>query len=262
MAHILKAVWFELENFLCKKTLWLLTAAYTVFAFAVCLFPDLRQSYFSDIESVPVMLLNFIAPVFLAVIVIGICSPAFAGDKENHVNQIPSACLIGKMGRSIIKTHAAILLSLAGHLMLTVITFIAASLCNLFDGNLKVTHVGTELRLTPVWSAWRHIAFSFLCLAAACTILTLFVLFFSSITKTTIAAVSVSSIFVLFECLFNRFSFPTVMQEYNIWVFFRPYFFFVTETVHISPLMNLLLLSAAFLPICISAAWQIAKKGT
>lgn len=260
MSYILKAAWLELENFLSKKALWILITAYAGFTFAVCLLPDLRQSYFANIESVPVMLLNFIAPVFLVVILTGMLSPVFAGDRENNVNLIPSACLIGKTGRSIAKMLAAILLSVLICLIITAITFIGTFLCGLFDGNLKIKYVGTELKLNPVWSTWQHFGFSFICLLAACIILTLFVLFFSCCTRTTISAVAISSIFMLFEILFNSFSFPAILQEYNIWVLFKPYYLFVMRIFNISPFINLLLLAASFLPLCIFSAWKIIKQ--
>ena len=261
MVTILKVVLLELENFLCKKTLWILTAIYTISAFVICLFPDLRQSYFADIESVPVMLLNFVAPVFLVIILISMLSPVFVGDKENNVNQIPAACLVGRKGRSIAKMLAAICLAVLLCIIVAVIAFAVPFLCNLFDGNLKIEYVGTELELTPIWSTWQHFGFSFISLTVACIILTLFVLFISCNTRTTIAAVSVSSILVVFEFLFNRFSFPTMIQEYNIWVFFEPYYLFVMNIFNISPYMNLFLLSVAFLPLCMLAIWQIVRNG-
>lgn len=262
MAGILKIAWLELENFLGRKILWLLTAAYAAFTFAVCLLPDLRQSYFSGIGSVPVMLLDLIAPVVLAGMIISVLSPVFVGDREKNADQIPAACLAGRTGRSIAKMIAAILFSVLVCLVITVITFIATSICGLFDGALEITYVGAELKLAPIWSTWRHFGFSFVCLTVACMELSLFVMFISCSTGTTIAAVSVSSVFVLFEFLFHRFSFPKMMQEYNVWVFFEPYYFFALEIFNSSPYGNLLLLSAAFLPPDIFAVWQIVKKGT
>lgn len=261
MAVILKITWLEFENLLCKKMLWLLTAAYAAFTFAVCKLSDLRQSYFNNIESVPVMLLNFIAPVILAVLIIGVLSPVFVGDREHNVNQIPAACLAGRKGRSIAKMLASILLSSLACLTVTAVTFIVTFFCGLFDGAMEIKYVGTELKLAPVWSARQHFGFSFICLAAACMVFTIFVLFISCNVKTTTAAVSVSSILALFEFLFHRFSFPQMIQEYNIWVFFRPYYFFVLRIFHISPYINFLLLSAAFLPLGVFAVWQIMKKG-
>lgn len=261
MVTILKVVRLELENFLCQKTLWVLTVIYTISAFGICLFPDLRQSYFANLESVPIMLLNFIAPVFLVIILTSMLSPVFVGDMENNVDQIPAACLAGRKGRSIAKMLAAIFLAVLLCIIVAVIAFAAPFLCNLFDGNLKIEYVGTELELTPVWSTWQHFGFSLISLTVGCIILTLFVLFISCSTRTTIAAVSISNIIVLFEFLFHKFSFPTMIQEYNIWVFFEPYYLFVMNIFNISPYMNLFLLSVSFLPLCMLAIWQIVEKG-
>lgn len=259
MITMLKVAWLELENFLCKKIFWLLIAIYTIFTLAICLLPNLRQSYFSTIESIPIMLLNFIVPVFLAVILISTLSSAFVSDRENNVNQIPFTCLTGKKGHSLAKMFAAILLSVLACLIITIITFIVPVCCNLFDGNLSIKYVGDELELTPIWSTWQHFGFSFVCLVIACITLTLFLLFISSNAKTTISAVSLSSIFVLLEVLINRFSFPTIIQEFNIWVFFEPYYFFAMEIFNFSPYVNLSLLSVSFLPLYILAIWQIVK---
>ncbi len=261
MFSILKVAWLELQNHLCKKTIWLLTAIYTVFTLSVCVFPDLQQSYFSSIESIPIMLLNFIAPVFLSVILIGMLSSTFAGDIENNVNQIPSTCLAGKEGRSIAKILAAILLSVLTCLIISMITFIVPFFCGVFDSNLSIKYVGDELELALVWQAGQHFVFSFVCLTVASIILSLLILLISCKVKTTIAAVSISTMFLLLEFLFNKFTFPTIIQEYNVWVFFEPYYLFVLEIFNISPYTNLLLLSVAFLPLCIFAVWQIVKNG-
>ncbi len=149
--RILKVAWFELEHHLCKKSVWCLTAIYTVFTALICMFPNLRQSYFSDIESVSIMLLNFIAPVFLAIILIGTLSSAFAGDTENNVNQIPAVCLTGRKGRSIAKMLAAIIFSALSCLMIALITFIVPFICGKFDRNMRIKYIGAEVELSPVW---------------------------------------------------------------------------------------------------------------
>lgn len=261
MGTILKVARFELQNLLCKKLFWIITSVYAMFTLAICLLSDLRQSYFSAVESVPIMLLDFIAPVFLVAILISTLSPVFVGDKENNTNQIPATCLTGKKGRSIAKMLAAILLSVLACILIAVITFAISFLCNLFNGNLEVKYIGAELELSPIWSTGQHFGFSVVCLIVACVVLTIFLLFISINTKTVIAAVSISSILVLLEFLFNSFSFPTIIQEYNIWVLFKPYYLFVLNIFNISPYMNLLLLSVAFSPLCIFAVWQIIKKG-
>ena len=103
MGIILKAAGFELQNLLCKKLFWIITSVYAMLTLAICLFSDLRQSYFSAVESVPIMLLDFIAPVFLVAIMISTLSAVFVWDKENNTNQIPAACLTGKKDAVLLK---------------------------------------------------------------------------------------------------------------------------------------------------------------
>lgn len=260
MIIMLNIVWLEFENFIYKKSIWLLMSIYTIFTFIVCLFSNLRQSYFTGIESVPIMLFNFIVPIFLIIILTSTLSPVFVEDKETNFNQIPAACLFGRNKRSIAKMLAAIFFDIFICFIIAFITFIIPLLFNLFDENLIIKYVGSTLHLNPIWSVWQHFLFSFICLIIACIILTLLLLLISCNARTTINAISMSTIFVIFEFLFNNFSFPTIIQEYNVWVFFEPYYFFVMKSFNLSPYFNLLLLSTAFLPLCIFAIWQIIKK--
>ena len=62
MKAMLKIARFELENLLGKKVTWIITVLYTLFVFVVCFSENLRQSYLPTMESVPVMLSNFIQP--------------------------------------------------------------------------------------------------------------------------------------------------------------------------------------------------------
>lgn len=261
MKAILKTARFELENLLGKKAIWILIAAYTLFAFVVCFSDDLRQSYFSTMESVPIMLNNFVLPIVLISILIGVISPVFAGDKEQRIEQIPAACLIGSKGRSIAKLIGAIMFSLTITLLLEVITLVLCGCFGLGDIEILIRYVGTEVELNPVWAAWQHFGFSTMTLIVGCIILTLIILFVSCSMQNTLSVISLSSIIVLIEFIINKFSFPTLMQEYNIWVFFRPYYLFITEIINFSPFVNLLLYVLCFLPFCAIAVWQIIKKG-
>lgn len=261
MKAILKTARFELENLLGKKATWILTAAYTLFAFVICFSEDLRQSYFSTMESVPVMLGNFVLPIVLISILIGVISPVFAGDKEQRIEQIPAACLIGSKGRSIAKLIGAIMFSLTITLLLEVITLVLCGCFGLGDIEILIRYVDAEVELNPVWAAWQHFGFSTMTLIVGCIILTLIILFVSCSMQNTLSVISLSSIIVLIEFIINKFSFPTLMQEYNIWVFFRPYYLFITEIINISPFVNLLLYALCFLPLCTLAAWQIIRKG-
>lgn len=261
-AAVLKVIGLEFENFLCKRYPWIFTAFYVLFTVLVCLFPGFRQSYFSDIDSVTVMLMNFIAPVVLAVILISTLSAAFGGDREKSVCQIPMTCLIGRKGRSAAKVLAAIFSGVFMCMVISVTAFIIPFFFGLFDGDMIIKYVGTELRINIEWSVWQHLGFSVLCLIIGCILLSFFILFVSCCAGSAIEAVSISSIFMLFEILFNRYSFPAIVREYNIWVFFQPYYFFVMSILDGCPVMNLLFLTVLFLPAVIIEAVHIIKNGT
>lgn len=261
MKIILKIAGFELENLVYRKMNWILAAAYTASAFILCLFDGFRQSYFSDVESVPIILIHFIAPFFLAAILITALSPVFAGDKEQGINQIPAACLIGSKGRSIAKILAGSIFSVFCCTLTGIITAAATSACGLFDGTLKMNRAAAGLELPTEWTVSQYLIFSFVCLCIGCLILSLFILYISCASAALITAVSISGTVILFEFLFHRFSFPIVIKEYNIWMFLKPYSFFMMRFLHFPPLINLLLLSAAFLPVCAFAVQQISRKG-
>ncbi len=261
MKAILKTVRFELENLLGNKATWIFSAAYTLFVSAICFSGDLRQSYFSAMESMPVMLNNFVLPVVLILILIAVVSPIFAGDKEKRIEQIPAACLIGSKGRSIAKLIGAILFSLIITLILEFITLVLCGCFGLTDSGILIKYVGAEIKLDPIWEAWLHVGFSVVTLIIGCIMLAILVLLISCCMKNTLSAVSLSCIIVLIEFIINKFSFPTLLQEYNIWVFFRPYYLFITEIINISPLINLLLYTLGFLPLCFLAVRQIIRKG-
>ena len=261
MKAILKTARFELENLFGKKATWVLTGTYTLFALAVCFSENLRQSYFSIMESVPIMLNNFVLPIVLISILISVISPVFAGDKEQRIEPIPAACLIGSKGRSIAKLVSVIMFSMIITLLLEAITLILCGSFGLCDMEILIRNVGGEVELTPVWTTWQHFGFSVMTLIAGCIILTITILFVSCSVQNTLSVISISSIIVLIEFILNKFSFPEVIQEFNIWVFFRPYYLFVTELINFSPFVNLLLYALCFLPLCVIAVWQIIRKG-
>ena len=261
MKAILGTARFELENLLEKKATWILTAAYTFLTFAVCFFDDLRQNYFSSMESLPIALNNFVLPIVLISVLISVISPIFAGDKEQETDQIPAACLVGRKGRSIAKIIGAILFSLTIVLLLEVITLVLCGCFGLCDTEILIRYVNAEIALNPVWSAWMHFGFSAVTLIVGCIILTITVLFVSCSMKNTQSVIGLSGIIVLIEFIINKFSFPALIQEYNIWIFFRPYYLFITELINFSPFENLLLYTLCFLPLCAAATWQIIRNG-
>lgn len=264
MKIILSTSLFELENLLFKKTTWLIAMAYTLFSIVICISENLRQSYFSLTESVPVTLCNFVLPYILVLIFMCVLSPVFAGDREHGIEQIPSTCLIGRKGRSISKLIGAVLFSLIICTSLVFVTFIICTFFGLTNGNVLIKNISsesTQLILEPFWTAWQHIGFSAISLTVGSILVSLLVLLVSCCAKNTLSSVSICGIIILFEYLINKFSFPTIIQEYNIWVFLQPYYLFVMEILNYSPFINLFLLSLTFLPLCIFAVWQIGRKG-
>ena len=261
MKAILRTALFELENLLKKKAIWILSAAYAILTFAVCFLDDLRQSYFSAMESLPVALNNFVLPIVLIAVIISVMSPVYAGDKEQETDQIPVTCLVGRKGRSIAKMIGAIMFSLTIVLLLEVITLVLCGCFGLCDAEILIRDVNAEITLNPVWSAWAHFGLSAGALNVGCIILTVTILFVSCSMKNTQSVIGLSGIIVIIEFIINRFSFPSLMQEYNIWIFFRPYYFFITELINFSPFENLLLYTLCFLPICAVAVWRIIRNG-
>lgn len=261
MKTVFKVSLFELENLFCKKTVWILTVGYTLLCFAICLSEDLRHSYFSVMESVPVALNNFVLPVVLMIILTGALTPVFAGDKEQGIEQITAACRTGSKGRSVAKMLSATLFSVFMVILLEMISFVLCFTSGLFDAAIPIRYVATEVKLQPIWTAGEHTVFSMFVLMIGCIILSILILFISCICKNTLSAVSLTCIFLLTEFVIHKFSFPTLLQEYNIWVFFRPYYLFITEIFNVSPYANLLLFTLAFLPLCWPAVCQIVKKG-
>lgn len=264
MKNVMRTSLFELENLLNKKSTWLIAASYTLFLLVICFSEWLRKSYFSLTENVSVTFYNFILPFVLVLILTAALSSVFAGDKEHGMGQIPATCLIGRKGRSLAKLIGAAFFALIINITLALVTFSICSVSGLTNGNALIRYIyfeSTELSLNPLWTALQHIGFSAISLTIGSIFVALLVLLVSCLTKNTLSAVSISGTVILFEYLINRFSFPTMMQEYNIWVFLQPYYLFVLETVNISPLVNLAILTFAFLPLCIFAVWHISRKG-
>ena len=262
MKTVFKVSLFELENLLSKKIVCISTAGYALTCFVICISRNLRYSYFSITESVPVSLNNFILPIVLILILAGSLTPVFAGDKEQGIEQIPATCLIGSKGRSIAKIISATLFSVFMVILLETITFALCFSSDLFDTAIPIRYVGTEVKLQPIWTAGEHTVFSISVLTIGCIILSILILFISCICKNTLSAVSLTCIFLLIEFVIHKFSFPTLLQEYHIWIFFRPYYLFTTEIINISPYANFLILLVAFLPIYVFVIYGIVKNGT
>lgn len=259
MGKICPVIWFELEHLMRNKLMWFLTSAYSLSVIIICLIDTLRITYFHAIQSVPVMCLDFILPILLVILQIVTLSPIFAGGINQQSNQIPATCVIGRKRRSIAKLCGGVLFSLGMCLLLIVITWLISWLCGTYDAHFLITNIDGEV-LSPVWDTRQHILFSVLCLITGSVILSIILLCLSCFAKTSLNAVSVSSIAVLFEYLFHFFSFSVFLKEYNFWLLFQPYYFF-NMVLPFLPHINYFLLSLAFVPLCVVAIIGIIKRG-
>ena len=252
----------ELENLLRKKLIWLAIAAYTLFIFIVSTSKGLQESYFSATDSLPIMLMNFIMPIFLLLIICFVLTPYFTSEKEQNSNQIPNACYLGRKGRNAAKIIASVALSVFICICLSISTLVICFLTGHFKnaGNITLKYID-DIELSFVWNIWQHFGFSFCCLLIGSVILTLLVLFISSNSKKTLTSVGITTMLIIFEILFNKFSFPLILKEFNIWVFFQPYYLYVFNIVRFLPYGNLLMLTLMFFPICCFKVWRIIKKG-
>lgn len=246
---ILRILKMEFENLLYNRFSWILLSLYAIIAMIISTSEYLQETYFDVISSVPVMLMNMIAPIFLILIIVLSLSQVFAGEIENNTNQIPNTCYMGKKGRNCCKIIAGILYSFSMALLICIITF---SVCfftkHFLNANQEIIKdIGYELRLDFSWNVWQHFLFAVISLLSGSIVFSFIVLFISGNSKNSITSIGISALFTLFEYLFNRFSFPVILKEINIFVFFKPYYLYVFNVFRYSPYFNLVLLFLLFL---------------
>lgn len=261
MKKIGQVLIYELEYLLKSRAAWLILLGYTLIAVIISLFDDLRISYFSMIQESSILLLYFVAPFPLAAIHIATLSPLFVGGEDERNNQIPITCLIGRKGRSIAKLISAELFSIVMCMMFLLLTLIITTVFGEFDGNAIITNLDGEMLPPPFWNTWQHFGLATASMLSGCMVLTLVTLYISSCSKTLLNAISVTGFLVIFEIVFSMFSFWDVLKEYNIWVLFKPYYFFGMNTLHFSPLINLVVLLLSFTPIIAFTIIGAVKKG-
>ncbi len=261
MKTILHISVLELENLLCKKLVWLTAAGYVLAALTICLCDGLRQSYFYDVESLPIELTNFVEPYFLATALISALAPVFAGDREQNLDQLSAACLAGRKGRTAAKILASCVFAVTICGLFGAISVLIPAACGQWDGGLPVESIGGELGLSGRWTVSRYLLFSLASGSAGCVILSLLLLYISCAAASTATALSVSGTGILFEFLFHRFSFFTLLKEYNVWMFLKPYSFFCMNLLPFSPVVNLPVLCAAAAPVCGLAVWAVLRRG-
>lgn len=251
MKSVLQICKMEFENLLYNHWSWIIVSIYSIIAIIISVSSYLQKTYFDVISSVPVMFLNIIAPIFLILIIVISLSQVFAGETENNTNQIPNTCQIGKKGRNYCKIISGILYSTFIVLLICLITFLVCFFTKHFiNANWEVIKdIGYELNLDFSWNVLQHFVFAIISLLSGSIVFSLIVLFISSISKTVITSIGISTVFTILEFIFNRFSFPIISKEINIFVFFKPYYLYVFNIFKFSPYINLILLFFIFLII-------------
>lgn len=240
----LRTVWLELQNLLGKQLPWLVWAGFCLAVLTARFSPWLRESYLPTIwaESLLLMVLEFLQPYFLMAALVTALLPIFAGREERGLRDTATPCLLGKRGRNYAKVLAA-----GGYALLLCLVFSGSAvlLCGAADGfgdlSAEVTVVG-DVTLFPVWTVGEQAGFAMFSLGVGCVLLTLVVLFVSARSRDVITAAGTTAVLLLFEFLFHWFGFKPPLREVNLWVFFRPYYFFLLELFPFSPVGNLLAL--------------------
>lgn len=260
-----RTVRLELCSLLGRKPPWLIYVGFCLAVLTVRLFPALQQSYLPAVhaDSLLLVVLEFLLPYFLVAALCAALLPAFAGAEERRVRGTAAPCLLGRRGRG-----AARLLAAGGYALLACLGMAGAAvlLCGGFDAwGAPVTQIG-DVTLSPAWPVGRHAAFAVLSLCVGAALLALLLFAVSAAAMDGITAAGTAAVLLLFEFLFHQFSFPLVLREINLWVFFRPYDFFILELFRSSPPADLLALAAVLSGILAAGGgivhfvWRQAQK--
>ena len=248
----------EFENLLYDRWSWVFVILYAVGSLMVSISSYLQEAYFSAIASVPVMFINMVAPIFIVIILAMSLSQVFAKETEDNTDQIPNTCYLGSKGRNICKVISGILYTIFIVLLISAITFIVCLITNHFlNADVEIIrYIGDELTLNFSWNIWQHFTFGIVALLMGSIIFSLIVLLVSYLSKSTLTAISITVIFTIFEFLFNRFSFPMIPKEVNVWAFLQPYYLYVFNIFNYSPYINLFLLFFIFLIIILILSYS------
>lgn len=244
-----RTVRLELWHLLGRRAPWLVWGGFCLVTAAVCLSPWLRESYLpvTRAENLLLIVLEFLLPYFLMAALVTALLPVFAGEEERSLRDTAGPCLLGKQGRDLARGLAA-----EGYALFLCLAFsgTAAFLCRVCGGlgdlAAEVTLIG-DVPLPLVWTAGEQAGFAVVSLAAGCFLLTLAVLLVSARSGDAITAAGVTAVLLLFQFLFHRFGFQPLLREVNLWVFFRPYYFFLLELFPFSPAGNLIALEGTLL---------------
>lgn len=243
-----------------KPAAWPITAGFALMALAGCLFEGLRQSYCSAVGSLPLFLLDLAAPSFLALSLVASLCPVFAGRDERAAAELAGACRLGPAGAVLAKLLGALGFSECLCLIYWLLCLGLPALFGLYDGEMPVAVLGDALVLNPVWSVRQHLVFALACLGCGCAVLCVPVLLLSRRAGTPGAAAAGCTVLLLLEFLFQRFSFPVWLREYNLWMLFTPYSLFGCTLYPWPPWQNLLLMLAAFLPAVLIQLWMLFQR--
>lgn len=252
---------YELRYLIERRISVVLLAGYTLLALSIGYIDSFRETYFSAFDSVVLELANFILPIFLFVNLVLVLSPMFAGEIENHIEEIPSTCIYGRRTRCMCKLLAAllfiILLNVAYHLITCLIGLLTQPL---EAWNQLIANVGGENLFNFQWSAWSHYLFAVLSLILGSIVIAVFTLLLSCHSKATMTVCAGMALTGILEYMFSRFDFWDVLQQYNIWQFLTPYRL-AGDAPFYSPAANVAAIGGFFTVICTFSIWRILIKG-
>lgn len=258
---LMHIVQYELQNLIERRITALLLTGYALLAFYISMSDSFRETYFHSFDFVMLELVNFIMPVFLLANLILVLSPMFAGEIENHIEEIPSTCIYGQRTRCTCKLYATLLfillLNAAYHL---ISCFIGLLTQPLEAWSQLVTTVGGENMFNFQWNAGTHYLFGVFSLLLGSIVVAVFILMTSCHSRATMTACAVMSFISVLEYMFNRFSFSEFLQQYNIWQLLTPYRL-AGDAPFFNPAANVAAIGGFFTLICVISIWNILKKG-
>ena len=238
-----------------------LLAGYALIASYISIADSFREAYFIAFDAVMLELVNFILPVFLFINLVLVLAPMFAGEIENHLEEIPATCLYGRRTRCITKLCATlsfiILLNLAYHLMTCVIG-LATQPLEMWTQVVKSVD-GAGL-FSFSWNVSAHYLFAILSLLLGSIFTVVFTLLLSCNSQATMSVCAGMSLIGMLEYMFHRFGFVDVLRQYNLWQFLTPYRL-ASDAPFYSPAANTALVGGVFALLSLIALGDILKKG-
>jgi hypothetical protein len=259
---IVHVIQYELHHLIERRITALLLAGYALLSLFISAFDSLREAYFNSFDFVALELANFILPVFLLINIILVLSPAFAGEIENHTEEIPSTCLYGRRIRCICKLYATllfvILLNAAYHLITCIIVL---STQPLWMWEKNIAGISGDIVFDFCWSGKAHYLFAAFSLLMGSIVTAVLTLSISCISKAAMTVCAVMSFISIVEYMFNRFSFWKFLQQYNIWQLLNPYKLVLNVPFN-SLSANFASIAGFFAVVCAISVWNILKKGS